>query len=225
MASRNHASFGVALPARWLEMKASCFFDDELNVPLKFQPEPDARSPHGQSITSMVSYLLALFGTKSKLSDSAFEKSALKDLIALSLLSSLPGQFGAGGSSPGALPSVVPRTVKRAEDYMHAHANELITFDDIVREAGCSGRALQNAFQSFRGTTPMKALREIRLDHARHDLQSDIGSVAEIAFKWGFSNLGRFAAQYSAKYGERPHETAKVGSSRRHVERSFHIGN
>ena len=107
--------------------------------------------------------------------------------------------------------SAVPRSVKRAEDYMHANAGAPITLQILAREAGCSERALQNAFKSFRDKTPMAALRDIRLENARRDLELDCVTVTEIAFKWGFANLGRFAAQYAAKFGETPSQTRRKG--------------
>ncbi len=59
--------------------------------------------------------------------------------------------------------------------------------------------------------TPMGALREIRLEKARGDLQAGTDTVTGIAFKWGFSNPGRFAAQYAEKFGETPSQTHRFG--------------
>lgn len=40
-------------------------------------------------------------------------------------------------------------------------------------------------------------------------------TVASVACQWGFTNLGRFAAAYAARYRETPTETLRRGSFRR----------
>jgi AraC-like DNA-binding protein len=55
----------------------------------------------------------------------------------------------------------------------------------------------------------MRYLRQVRLDRAREDLAQDHGSVADIAYYWGFTNLGLFARAYRDRYGEFPAETSK----------------
>ena len=78
---------------------------------------------------------------------------------------------------------------------------------DLARFAGVSSRSLQTAFQRDLGVSPMAYLRQVRLERARQDLLLGRGPVSEVAYHWGFSNLGRFATQYRARFGERPSET------------------
>ena len=57
----------------------------------------------------------------------------------------------------------------------------------------------------------MEFLRELRLDKVRAELAASAGGpgsgVREVAQKYGFLHLGHFAAQYRARFGERPSET------------------
>jgi AraC-like DNA-binding protein len=72
-----------------------------------------------------------------------------------------------------------------------------------------SGRTLFQYFRDFRGTSPMRYLRDARFEKVRDALkraQSEEG-VAELAMKWGFSHLGRFAVEYRKRFGESPSET------------------
>ena len=57
----------------------------------------------------------------------------------------------------------------------------------------------------------MHALTLERLRRVRFDLENAQGeiSVTETALRWGFSHLGRFAADYRKTFGERPSETAR----------------
>ena len=54
-----------------------------------------------------------------------------------------------------------------AEAYMRAHLATPMTLKDIARHAGASDTALTRLFQEHRDTTPMNALRALRLDAAR----------------------------------------------------------
>ena len=104
------------------------------------------------------------------------------------------------------VPAAAPATVRRAEEFMRSSAETSLTIGDIANAAGCSDRALQAAFQMFRGTSPMAALRRIRLELAHRDIMASDGSrsVAEIANRYGFSNPGRFANRYQLAFGEYP---------------------
>lgn len=107
--------------------------------------------------------------------------------------------------------SLLPRVVRRAQDYMAAHAEQPLSLADVCREVGCSARALQMAFRQHAGQGPMEFLRELRLDKVRAELAASGGGpgsgVREVAQKYGFLHLGHFAAQYRARFGERPSET------------------
>ena len=105
------------------------------------------------------------------------------------------------------VPAMAPRHVRAAEEYMRAHAAEPLTLADMARAANVSIRTLSAGFQVWRGTTPMRQLREIRLVGARDDLLRGTGSVSEVAMRWGFGHLGRFAADYARRFGELPSQT------------------
>jgi AraC-like DNA-binding protein len=50
----------------------------------------------------------------------------------------------------------------------------------------------------------------MRLERVRDELRSldpTEATVTEIAYRWGFWHLGRFAARYRARFGEMPSET------------------
>ncbi|MGQ3029508.1 MAG: helix-turn-helix transcriptional regulator, partial [Ferrovibrionaceae bacterium] len=78
--------------------------------------------------------------------------------------------------------------------------------------SGTSLRALQEGFRRFKGTTPMGYLRGVRLARVRAELTGPgmaDRSVTEIALRWGFTHLGRFAESYRAAYGETPSATLR----------------
>lgn len=106
----------------------------------------------------------------------------------------------------------LPAPVRRAKAYVEAHAAEPVVLADIAQAARLSPRGLQYAFRAATGRTPMQYLRRVRLDAARAELRSadpSVETVAAIAARWGFSNLGRFAAMYRGEFGETPSTTLR----------------
>ena len=139
-----------------------------------------------------------------------------RSILAL-LLEDLPHRYSDTLARPGA--AAVPWQVKRAIDYMVANAGQDIRAKDIAEAAGVSVRALQVAFQRFKDTTPLNYLRQLRLDGARGDLCAPSGeTVMDVAKKWGFAHMGRFAELYKTAYGELPSDTrrrARIGGRQR----------
>ncbi|NEJ80288.1 AraC family transcriptional regulator [Rhizobium leguminosarum bv. viciae] len=110
------------------------------------------------------------------------------------------------------LSPAVPWQVKRAIEYMHSNLAQSMTVALIAAETGTSVRALQVAFQRFKGTTPLGYLRTIRLEAARRALVGEGGSrsISDAARNAGFTHMGRFAAAYYQAFGETPSETLRM---------------
>ena len=60
--------------------------------------------------------------------------------------------------------------------------------------------------------SPLTYLRRLRLDGVHAELSRcepwEV-SVSEVAFRWGFTHLGRFAGAYRARYGVPPSQTLR----------------
>jgi AraC-like DNA-binding protein len=100
-----------------------------------------------------------------------------------------------------------PRAIRAAIELMEAEAHQPWTISALATRTNVSVRSLQQGFRTNVGTTPMQYLREVRLRRARQDLQDSDPStdtVTSIAFRWGFTNPGRFAAVYASRYSESP---------------------
>jgi AraC-like DNA-binding protein len=105
--------------------------------------------------------------------------------------------------------AVAPRDVKRAIDFMHANLDGPLTIGSIATTVGVAGRTLFKHFQDTRGVSPIRYLRNLRFDKARQELLSATGatSITQIATRYGFNHLGRFAVEYRLRFGETPSET------------------
>ncbi|MCJ8304953.1 helix-turn-helix domain-containing protein [Shewanella sp.] len=100
--------------------------------------------------------------------------------------------------------------VRRVIDYLQVYAARLPSIQMLCEIADLSERSLEYGFQEYLNVTPIRYLRLVRLNGARVDLLSVIGTrvkVADIALKWGFLELGRFSGEYKKMFKELPSET------------------
>ncbi|WP_310625973.1 AraC family transcriptional regulator [Limnohabitans sp.] len=102
------------------------------------------------------------------------------------------------------------RTLLRAKDYIHAHLNEALLLRDIAQHAHVCARTLEALFKRLEGQSPLAYVRQQRL-HAIHQslLRDHMPSVTEVALNFGFSHMGRFAAQYRQAFGCSPSDTLR----------------
>lgn len=77
---------------------------------------------------------------------------------------------------------------------------------EMAEIAGVGVRRVQGAFKKEFGQTPRQKLLELRLERARAELRAGAGSVTDVAIGLGFSNPGRFAAEYRGRWGVLPSE-------------------
>ena len=111
-----------------------------------------------------------------------------------------------------------PRAIRTAVQVIEEQAHLPLTVSSIAARCHVSVRALQQDFRRYVGTSPMAYLREVRLRLAHQSLlESDPSetSVASIAYQWGFTNFGRFAAAHTARYDEPPAATLRRRAHRR----------
>lgn len=109
--------------------------------------------------------------------------------------------------------TVARAAVQAAVALVDSRPTEQFTVARLAREVGVSVRTLQVGFRAERDTTPTDYLLRTRLRGARADLLAARplhgATVAGIARRWGFSNVGRFAEQYRRAHGERPAQTLR----------------
>jgi AraC-like DNA-binding protein len=113
----------------------------------------------------------------------------------------------------GAPPTIASWQVRRATDYIEANWDQPITIEALALVTHSSARSLFAAFKKSRGCSPMRFVRQVRLQHAR-DMLTRAGpavSVTSVALDCGFNNLGHFTKDYLSSFGERPSETLRRG--------------
>lgn len=117
-----------------------------------------------------------------------------------------------------------PAAVRRAVGFIEESVDPVVGVADIAAAAGVGVRTLQRTFREALGASPTGYLQEVRLGRAHRDLLAAdpaVTGVAEVALRWGFAHLGRFAQRYRQVYGVRPSETLRgqAGTVRKVDER------
>lgn len=106
----------------------------------------------------------------------------------------------------------LPEGLARALQWLDGRPDEPIALATLAAVAGVRPRTLEAHFRFHLGTTPLGWVRRMRLARARQQLLAGGGtaSVTGVALANGFSQFGRFAAQYRRQFGELPSQTVKA---------------
>lgn len=155
-----------------------------------------------------------LFGFDAALGDPLYSGPA-EALLARVILSGLPNSqcLPVPGGANGTSSNPAPYYVVRAERAIAADPQGKLTISELVEASGVSARSLFAGFREFRGISPMRHLKQVRLDHVREELvriarnEARRRTVMAVAGDWGFNHMGSFSAAYRERFGERPSET------------------
>ena len=89
---------------------------------------------------------------------------------------------------------------------------EPLYFSDICAATGVSARTMEYCCREYYGMGPNRYLRLRRMNLARRaliDADPDKMSVTDVAMRFGFWELGRFAAAYRSLFAETPSATLR----------------
>ncbi|WP_229072710.1 AraC family transcriptional regulator [Actinoplanes sp. DH11] len=105
-----------------------------------------------------------------------------------------------------------PGAIRRVVEAMRAQPGRPFTVADLADIAGVGVRSLQQSFQRYVGMPPMTYLRQLRLGLVHEELrQAHPGTtVAQVAYRYGFTHPSRFAAAYRERYGISPSDTLRT---------------
>jgi AraC-like DNA-binding protein len=182
----------------------------ELGGPVTFDPVLDLRSPTGRGWADMVTMISDQLHNPGSLVHQPLVGAPLVECLINGLLTACGHDFQ-DALHQGA-PPCRPPVVEAAIDFIHAHAGDPITTTEIAAHCCIGVRALQEGFAKHLGRTPMQYLRAVRLRRAHEELLAAdpyVETVSRIAYRWGFTNAGRFATAHEAEFGEAPSATLR----------------
>jgi AraC-like DNA-binding protein len=203
--------FSVKVERPALERELDAALDRQVVSPLPLGASFDLAGGPGRTWAALVRLLHSeLFGPEDGLASLPRMAARWRDLVISGLALTVEHPYGeepAGLQGPHR-----PRPVKRALDAMHAEPWRPYTATGLAEIAGVGVRLLQESFKQHVGVPPLAYLRRLRLDGVHAELvRSDPWqvTVSEVAFRWGFTHLGRFAIAYRERFGESPSATLK----------------
>jgi len=82
--------------------------------------------------------------------------------------------------------------------------NEQLSVEDLSREVGFSRAQLHRKLKAISNKSANQLIIEIRLNEAKNMLERKSGSVSEIAYSVGYSNLSYFTKSFKEKFGLLP---------------------
>jgi AraC-like DNA-binding protein len=205
----------VAIHGPALLQTLAALLGEQPRAPLEFEPAMALAGGYGRSLARMLRLAAEEFEEAGAGAWPLPVMSRFEQLVMTRLLLEHPHNYTeALGRRERRL---VPRDVKRAIDYIHEHLAQPIQLADLVAASGVPGRTLFQHFRQFQGASPMRYIRDARLEKARAALAAAAPdhSVTEIAMRCGCFHLGRFAVEYRRRFGEKPSETLAKGPGER----------
>jgi AraC-like DNA-binding protein len=199
------ARLSVSIHGDALVRQLAVLLDDLPVAPLQFRPEIELEQGYGRSLARVLRCTALELERDGWFGDPVIA-SRFEEFVMTGLLLSQPSNYW-NALRRRAKP-IAPRDVRRALEYLHENVTEPITLGDVVRACGVPGRTLLKHFQDFKGVSPMRYLRNLRLQHARESLQSGrVQQVSDVVSHWCFGHAGRFSIEYRRRFGESPSQT------------------
>lgn len=188
-----------------LERVAKDLIGRELPGPIRFDPAIDLQNTGGQIIRRLIVACARAVdeGTLYQGDDKA-RTHQIENELAMALLTHHDNNIS--HIIAAASDELLPRDMRRALEFIHANLVEPIDLTQIARAAEVNVRTLQMGFRAKFGVSPMRYLKNARLDLAHYLLaaKDEPISVTEAAFSSGFSHLGRFSRDYKQRFGKMP---------------------
>jgi AraC-like DNA-binding protein len=200
--------YAVKLPRRSVEAHLGKLIHQPVEHPVSFDLGFDLTSPAGQSLLSTVHFLRRELARPGGIATMPAARDELESLVLTQLLLAIPSNYAELLRTRE--PPAKNEHVRRVVDLIEAHPERDLTLAELAHAAGTTARALQRGFQEVVGMSPTAYVRAVRLDRVHAELLAEHSvSVTDVAMKWGFFHLGRFAQQYRERFGVVPSQTVR----------------
>lgn len=198
-----------------LEKHLERMLGSSITKPLQFELSMDLVDPLLASWVRGLRLLVFELDQPLSLSTIPIEHNPWSDFLMKGLLLAQPHNYSRE-LAPTSPKPFRPQSLQRALDLIEQHPARDLSLAQLCAAAEIGPRSLQRYFRKYVGNSTTEYVKWVRLSRAHEDLQRGADeTVTEIAFRWGFTHVPRFAAAYHDRYGMLPSET--LTSAKMHV--------
>lgn len=203
---------GLKIDRAFLEREIRILTGAELRGPVSFRMDVDLSDSHHATWLRLLDVLAGLLNhAESAVLDVLVDR--LPEALVETILLSVPNNYSE--SLDAAQNRWEPTAVRRAVQAIQERPEHPWTAQQLAEVALTSVRSLQASFRRMHDRTVFTYLREVRLDRVHAELRRGHRQVSEVAADYGFTNLGRFAGYYRARFGVHPSTTLHLSRSDR----------
>jgi AraC-like DNA-binding protein len=95
-------------------------------------------------------------------------------------------------------------TIERAMAYMRANSTKPLTVEGVARHVAMSPSHFAHRFRALARTSPMRYLKQLRLNEARALMLSGKAGVGEAALRVGYESASHFTRDFKSSFGAAP---------------------
>jgi transcriptional regulator GlxA family with amidase domain len=107
-------------------------------------------------------------------------------------------------------------SIQRAQKWLSDHFRERVDMDDLAASVGMSPRNFARRFKAATGDAPLAYVHRLRIDSARHYLESAHRSVHDISRDVGYEDVAFFRQLFQRHTGTSPRDyRARFGPPRK----------
>ena len=207
----------VAVDERWFinrlseSTRTEFHFQDD-GSPVVHQCDQTALQNFEREVPEILRQLLA----QPAILNSQASRASVQNYVVDLLLQVLSG--GESARAPLPRPSTRNYVVERAMQYIESVIGDhTVSMFDICTALRVSPSTLKYSFESVLGISPSRYLLATRLNRVHRDLRVSPPqvSIQQLATRWGFWHMGRFAKYYRETFGELPSDTERAAAARR----------
>jgi AraC-like DNA-binding protein len=136
--------------------------------------------------------------------DDPIDRKLLVPLITQEILLRLLRSDAAAAVRAGVGHAADAATILRAMQFIQAHAAERLTVGAIARRVAMSPSHFAHRFRAVARVSPMRYLRDVRLEQARAQLLAGNSRVGDVAHALGYETQAHFSREFKRRYGAPP---------------------
>jgi AraC-like DNA-binding protein len=135
------------------------------------------------------------------------DRRLLAPLVAEEILYRLLRSDAAAAVRAGVGPGADAPRIMEAMQYMRQNHAEKLNVEQIARRTAMSPSHFAHRFRAIARVSPMRYLRDVRLDTARTRLLANDVRVSEVAIEVGFESPAHFTREFKRRFGVPPSRT------------------